>query len=98
MENRFCEYDQGLVTRFKLLQSLIMSNRLSMANNNHGEAASGKVSGTRHVALNERILASMSHRSMAAHPWHDLEIGKNHFAPYLHFFFFLPLCVLELFQ
>lgn len=26
-------------------------------------------------ALNERILSSMSRRSIAAHPWHDLEIG-----------------------
>lgn len=26
--------------------------------------------------LNERILSSMSKRSVAAHPWHDLEIGK----------------------
>jgi hypothetical protein len=27
------------------------------------------------VPLNERILSSLSHRSIAAHPWHDLEIG-----------------------
>ncbi|WJZ82142.1 hypothetical protein VitviT2T_001927 [Vitis vinifera] len=26
-------------------------------------------------SLNERILSSMSRRSVAAHPWHDLEIG-----------------------
>lgn len=26
--------------------------------------------------LNERILSSLSRRSMAAHPWHDLEIGN----------------------
>ncbi|KFK34611.1 soluble inorganic pyrophosphatase [Arabis alpina] len=26
--------------------------------------------------LNERILSSMTQRSVAAHPWHDLEIGK----------------------
>lgn len=25
--------------------------------------------------LNERILSSMNKRSVAAHPWHDLEIG-----------------------
>lgn len=25
--------------------------------------------------LNERILSSMSKKSVAAHPWHDLEIG-----------------------
>ncbi|CAL9119630.1 unnamed protein product, partial [Musa textilis] len=28
-----------------------------------------------HSPLNERILSSMSRRSVAAHPWHDLEIG-----------------------
>jgi len=33
------------------------------------------------VTLNERILSSMSRRSVAAHPWHDLEIGKVN--PYL---------------
>lgn len=27
--------------------------------------------------LNERILSSMTRRSVAAHPWHDLEIGPN---------------------
>lgn len=27
--------------------------------------------------LNERILSSMSKRTVAAHPWHDLEIGKK---------------------
>lgn len=27
--------------------------------------------------LNERILSSMSRRAVAAHPWHDLEIGNN---------------------
>lgn len=29
----------------------------------------------RHPRLNERILSSMTRRSVAAHPWHDLEIG-----------------------
>lgn len=32
-------------------------------------------SGFPRVTLNERILSSMTHRSVAAHPWHDLEIG-----------------------
>ncbi|KAH9626767.1 hypothetical protein KSS87_022081 [Heliosperma pusillum] len=27
--------------------------------------------------LNQRILSTMSRRSVAAHPWHDLEIGPN---------------------
>ena len=26
--------------------------------------------------LNERILSSLSRRSVVAHPWHDLEIGN----------------------
>ncbi|MQL87305.1 hypothetical protein Taro_019841 [Colocasia esculenta] len=30
-----------------------------------------------HLPLNERILASMSRRTVAAHPWHDLEIGPE---------------------
>lgn len=30
---------------------------------------------SRHPRLNERILSSMTRRSVAAHPWHDLEIG-----------------------
>ncbi|KAK1378982.1 hypothetical protein POM88_025726 [Heracleum sosnowskyi] len=29
---------------------------------------------TAHPPLNERILSSMTRRSVAAHPWHDLEI------------------------
>lgn len=29
------------------------------------------------VVLNERILSSMSRKSIAAHPWHDLEIGPG---------------------
>ena len=27
------------------------------------------------VTLNERNFAAFTHRSAAAHPWHDLEIG-----------------------
>ncbi|KAB1668959.1 hypothetical protein ES319_1Z089600v1 [Gossypium barbadense] len=30
-----------------------------------------------HPPLNERILSSMTRRSVAAHPWHDLEIGPG---------------------
>ncbi|KAK1368187.1 hypothetical protein POM88_034279 [Heracleum sosnowskyi] len=32
---------------------------------------------TAHPPLNERILSSMTRRSVAAHPWHDLEIGPR---------------------
>lgn len=31
-----------------------------------------------HPPLNERILSSMTRRSVAAHPWHDLEIGMQY--------------------
>ncbi|KAG9131076.1 hypothetical protein Leryth_006818 [Lithospermum erythrorhizon] len=44
------------------------------ANNVH---RSEKTLGKSKVALNERILSSMSRRSVAAHPWHDLEIGPG---------------------
>eukprot|EP00250_Pteridium_aquilinum_P015148 c22409_g1_i1 orf=879-1574(+) len=30
-----------------------------------------------HPPLNERILSSMTRRAVAAHPWHDLEIGPG---------------------
>ncbi|KAL2236297.1 UNVERIFIED_CONTAM: Soluble inorganic pyrophosphatase 4 [Sesamum indicum] len=45
-----------------------------MAENN--VQPTGKSSENSRVALNERILSSLSRRSVAAHPWHDLEIGK----------------------
>ncbi|KAL8140677.1 hypothetical protein V2J09_006698 [Rumex salicifolius] len=32
---------------------------------------------TSHPPLNERILSSLTRRSAAAHPWHDLEIGPG---------------------
>ncbi|KAK1265413.1 Soluble inorganic pyrophosphatase [Acorus gramineus] len=37
-----------------------------------------KASETQHspAPLNERIISSMTRRSVAAHPWHDLEIGQ----------------------
>jgi len=40
-----------------------------------------KVSGyqhTPHPPLNERILSSLTRRTVAAHPWHDLEIGRQY--------------------
>ncbi|KAL8490061.1 hypothetical protein ACS0TY_025814 [Phlomoides rotata] len=30
-----------------------------------------------HPPLNERILSSLTRKSSAAHPWHDLEIGPG---------------------
>ncbi|RLM65524.1 hypothetical protein C2845_PM16G24820 [Panicum miliaceum] len=40
--------------------------------------------------LNERILSSLSRRSVAAHPWHDLEIGARLNYPFLAFAFLAP--------
>ena len=51
--------------------------KVKMANSGQG---SEKHSGNSHVLLNERILSSMSRRSFAAHPWHDLEIGTVYFS------------------
>jgi len=52
---------------------VLRSNTENMAND--GEVT-GKRAGWPPV-LNERILSSMSRRSIAAHPWHDLEIGNS---------------------
>jgi len=41
----------------------------------HHEDSSAWNSGLPHPKLNERILSSLSRRTVAAHPWHDLEIG-----------------------
>ena len=40
--------------------------------------------------LNQRIISSMSRRSVAAHPWHDLEIGTN-FTSLCHLIFLFPI-------
>jgi hypothetical protein len=41
------------------------------------------------AALNEGILSSVSEKNVAAHPWHDLEIGTKTLV--LHHFF-LSFC------
>ena len=38
------------------------------------------------LPLNERILSSMTRKTAAAHPWHELEIGT-----YLDYLPYLPL-------
>ncbi|KAL9327792.1 hypothetical protein ACSQ67_002795 [Phaseolus vulgaris] len=43
----------------------------------HHEDSSAWNSGLPHPKLNERILSSLSRRTVAAHPWHDLEIGPG---------------------
>jgi len=40
-----------------------------------------------HPKLNERILSSMSRRTVAAHPWHDVEIGTKPCRCFLGHFF-----------
>ncbi|KAK6922698.1 Inorganic pyrophosphatase [Dillenia turbinata] len=47
------------------------------ANNGEGSAKNSSFPAPAPVILNERILSSMSRRSIAAHPWHDLEIGPG---------------------
>ncbi|KAI8556557.1 hypothetical protein RHMOL_Rhmol05G0262700 [Rhododendron molle] len=42
------------------------------APNSYGHGSHGS-----HAPLNERILTSMTRKSIAAHPWHDLEIGPG---------------------
>lgn len=59
---------------FGLIKKLLISTGNKMANNG-GEPTNGKSAGYPRVVLNERIVSSMSRRSVAAHPWHDLEIG-----------------------
>lgn len=39
------------------------------------EVVEAKRQAPRAPRLNERILSSLSKRTVAAHPWHDLEIG-----------------------
>lgn len=40
------------------------------------EAAPAKQPTFRSSPLNARILSGMERRTVAAHPWHDLEIGE----------------------
>ncbi|KAB5547621.1 hypothetical protein DKX38_011027 [Salix brachista] len=64
-----------LISSFSVFNvSSLSLNTENMANND-GEVL-GKRAGWPPV-LNERILSSMSRRSIAAHPWHDLEIGPG---------------------
>lgn len=44
-----------------------------------GEDTSAAEQPKRAPKLNERIMSSLSRRSVAAHPWHDLEIGVGLF-------------------
>ena len=48
-----------------------------MSEHDKTAAAASEEQPKRAPKLNERILSSLSRRSVAAHPWHDLEIGMN---------------------
>ncbi|PNX91846.1 soluble inorganic pyrophosphatase-like protein [Trifolium pratense] len=50
-----------------------MSLKMSKENENSQEVQESRQT----PRLNERILSSLSRRSVAAHPWHDLEIGPE---------------------
>ena len=49
---------------------------MSQENGGSGEVAAAEPKRAT-PRLNERILSSLSRRSVAAHPWHDLEIGES---------------------
>lgn len=53
------------------LQPAVMVPPIETPNKNHDSHHAP------HAPLNERILSSMTRRSVAAHPWHDLEIGMQ---------------------
>lgn len=57
----------------ELLYVSFLPEKKKMSNEN-GDQSSPQQRAPR---LNERILSSLSRRSVAAHPWHDLEIGKS---------------------
>ncbi|KAL8138797.1 hypothetical protein V2J09_004798 [Rumex salicifolius] len=60
---------------FLLLPS---SNLFAMADQfNETESGEGSLQRRTTPRLNQRILSTLSRRSVAAHPWHDLEIGPK---------------------
>lgn len=67
-----------IAVMFVLIMPFVLPSilKVNMAENNNNAQGSGEnKSGRTSVVLNERILSSLSRRSVAAHPWHDLEIG-----------------------
>lgn len=48
---------------------------IKMSHNEENKEGSNRPENRPAPRLNERILSSLSRRSVAAHPWHDLEIG-----------------------
>ncbi|KAJ8642325.1 hypothetical protein MRB53_019019 [Persea americana] len=86
MNQRNCSYQQNFLSQVEqtavtrvsfrscfevlLLQFAVMTPPIETPNKSIDSHQS-------HQPLNERILSSMSRRSVAAHPWHDLEIGPG---------------------
>ncbi|KAL6543965.1 V-ATPase V0 sector subunit c'' [Orobanche gracilis] len=63
----------NLIPIFILQGLFIFISSAKMTENNVAESSPSM----RAPRLNERILSSLSRRSVAAHPWHDLEIGPG---------------------
>ena len=69
-----------------------------MADNKDGVTPKGSVAfplRNPNVTLNERNFAAFTHRSAAAHPWHDLEIGMLILLLMMKWHVFLSLLQLE---
>nr|POE99019.1 soluble inorganic pyrophosphatase 4 [Quercus suber] len=64
-----CELDPQLTV--EIVEPAVMVPPIETPNKNHDAHYAP------HAPLNERILSSMTRRSVAAHPWHDLEIGPG---------------------
>ncbi|XP_042054571.1 soluble inorganic pyrophosphatase 4 isoform X1 [Salvia splendens] len=59
------------VNQFPVMRLPVMAPPLEIS------SKSPDVQKASHAPLNERILSSMTRKSVAAHPWHDLEIGPG---------------------
>ncbi|WOL16052.1 soluble inorganic pyrophosphatase [Canna indica] len=66
------------VSKFKVSATTYVEIKLKAKYPNmSGDNAADAMETRQAPQLNERILSSMSRRSVAAHPWHDLEIGPG---------------------
>ncbi|KAL2458333.1 Inorganic diphosphatase [Forsythia ovata] len=65
----------GYIRReYNISHAFLLSSKMASETTENGAQSSRQ---RRAPRLNERILSSLSRRSMAAHPWHDLEIGPD---------------------
>ena len=65
--------------------SFLVPFQCRMSDEDKTAAAAAAEQPKRAPKLNERILSSLSRRSVAAHPWHDVEIGAQLDYPFLVF-------------